>query len=399
MKYPEFLKQNGKIGFIAPSFASRSEPYLTFYNKTLSDMRSKGFLCIEGPNTKQNIGIGKSNTADKCGEEINDFFCKRDVDVIISTGGGETMCEDLNFVDFDAIAASVPHWYVGFSDNTNLTFTLPTLCDIAAIYGPNAAKFGELDALLTDSLSVTEDRTASSGQGSCFSHCPADFSRNAWQMLLGNCLTVRNYTTWELESLKTDENPFAPLNATEPFALSAFVNGCFYTSEVIKAQATPESYPTLFNGQLSQRLSDELDISFSGRLIGGCLDCLVTLAGTTFDKANAFAKKYKNDGILWFIEACDLSVIGIRRALWQLDNAGWFENASGFLFGRPMHYNEGFMGADRFNSVIDILGKYNVPIIFDLDIGHIAPQMPIISGAIGNISVKGNSFALEHKLI
>lgn len=31
---------------------------------------------------------------------------------------------------------------MGFSDNTNLTFLLPTLCDTAAIYGPCAPAFG-----------------------------------------------------------------------------------------------------------------------------------------------------------------------------------------------------------------------------------------------------------------
>ena len=31
---------------------------------------------------------------------------------------------------------------MGYSDNTNLNFLLPTLCDTAAIYGPNAPAFG-----------------------------------------------------------------------------------------------------------------------------------------------------------------------------------------------------------------------------------------------------------------
>ena len=27
-----------------------------------------------------------------------------------------------------------------------------------------------------------------------------------------------------------------------------------------------------------------------------------------------------------FFESCDLNVFSIRRAMWQMDNAGWFEN-------------------------------------------------------------------------
>ena len=33
-----------------------------------------------------------------------------------------------------------PKWFMGYSDNTNLTFLLTTLCDTAAIYGPLAQR-------------------------------------------------------------------------------------------------------------------------------------------------------------------------------------------------------------------------------------------------------------------
>ena len=36
---------------------------------------------------------------------------------------------------------------------------------------------------------------------------------------------------------------------------------------------------------------------------------------------------------------------------------------------------------DQYEAVTGILGKYNVPIIMDLDIGHIPPAMPLICGS------------------
>ena len=51
-------------------------------------------------------------------------------------------------------------------------------------------------------------------------------------------------------------------------------------------------------------------------------DCLVTLCGTRFDKVDAFNEKYREDGVIWFIESCDLNVMSICRALWQLEHAG-----------------------------------------------------------------------------
>lgn len=48
------------------------------------------------------------------------------------------MCEILDYVDFDKIRKADPKWYLGYSDNTNFTFLLTTLCDTASIYGPCA---------------------------------------------------------------------------------------------------------------------------------------------------------------------------------------------------------------------------------------------------------------------
>ena len=52
------------------------------------------------------------------------------------------MGEDLPYVDFEKIKEAKPKWYLGYSDNTNMTFLLTTLCDVASIYGPCAAAFG-----------------------------------------------------------------------------------------------------------------------------------------------------------------------------------------------------------------------------------------------------------------
>lgn len=68
-------------------------------------------------------------------------LCSDKSDVLISCGGGELMCEVLDYVDFDRIRKAEPKWYMGYSDNTNLVFLLTTLCDTAAVYGPCAGSF------------------------------------------------------------------------------------------------------------------------------------------------------------------------------------------------------------------------------------------------------------------
>lgn len=337
MRYPEFLKPGGTIGFIAPSFGCSMPPYSMAFDEAIRVFNEMGYQIVEGPNARLAAGIGKSNTPKACGAEINDFFTNKNCDVIISCGGGELMCEDLPFVDFERISKCTPKWYMGYSDNTNLTFLLPTLCDTAAIYGPGAADFG-----MKPWHEAIDD---------------------AYLFLTGAKNRVSNYNGWESEKLRNEDNPYAPHNITEPYR------------QVIAGNV--------------RKASD-----FSGRLIGGCLDCLVNLCGTRFDKVKEFNKKYASDGIIWFIESCDLGVMGMRRALWQMENAGWFENVKGFLIGRPLHYTDDFDGFTPHDAVTGILEKYNVPIVMDIDLGHLPPRMPFVSGAMADIKAKDNTIVI-----
>ena len=343
MRYPEFLKENGRIGFIAPSFGASIEPYVSCFTEALRRFESLGYTFIEGPNCRRGDGIGKSSTPENCGAEINDFFTNDRSDIIISCGGGETMCEDLSFVDFDAIAKAEPKWFMGYSDNTNLILTLPTLCDTAAVYGPNASSFGQR---------------------------PWHQSiHDALNLLSGEQLKVHNYPFWEIDQLKAEDNPCVPYNCTEAFDMK-------------------------FAG--SARSSQAAD--FSGRLLGGCLDCLQLLCGTRFDRVREFAKRYENDGIVWFIESCDLSSVGVRRALWALKEAGWFDTAKGFIFGRPYLIHDESFGLSQEQAVTGILGDLHVPILLNTDIGHLPPQMPLIAGAFAEVSARPGKLEIRHIL-
>ena len=229
--------------------------------------------------------------------------------------------------------------------------SLLSLCDTAAVYGPCASSFGmrPIHPYLNDALSF----------------------------LCGNKTEFTNYEKWERESKSSEATPLATLNATEPFSLKTY-----YQDELLVSPGTT-SAPSL---------------SFSGRLLGGCLDILTILCGTRYDKVGSFIEKYSNDGIIWFLEACDLNSLSVLRSLWQLKNAGWFEKTKGFLIGRPLRYNENFMGIDCLDAVIRILKEYKVPIILDVDLGHLPPQMPFVSGATANITVKGNSLKINYSL-
>lgn len=144
-----------------------------------------------------------------------------------------------------------------------------------------------------------------------------------------------------------------------------------------------------------RRFPDE-DAAFSGRLLGGCIDILQLYPGTRFDKVKEFNQRYKEDGVIWFLEACELSPGAIRRSLWQFKEAGWFEHVKGFLIGRPLTIGSVSCGVDHYHAVVDVLSEYQVPIIMDLDIGHLPPMMPIICGSTANVAVSGNHICIEY---
>lgn len=345
MRYPAFLRENGTIGFVAPSFGCATEPYKSGFLNARKRWEEQGFHLQLGPNCYVEVGVGISNTPKKCGEELTAYYCDKNNECLISCGGGELMCEILDFVDFEKIRQADPKWYLGYSDNTNFTFLLATLCDVASVYGPCAAAFGmePLHPSLNDAM----------------------------LLLQGKKLTMQGYDKWERESLKDEEHPYAPYNLTETSVIKYYL---------------PDGMTNV-------------DINFTGRLLGGCMDCLVNFLGTKYDKVTEFTERYREDGIIWFLEACDLNLMGIRRAMWQMEHAGWFKYCKGFLIGRPrlgMGVEE--FGIDSYQAVCEMLYHYQVPVLMDLDIGHLPPSMPLICGSMANVVSDGKTYRVEMEL-
>ena len=329
MRYPDFLSKNGTIGFVAPSFGAATEPYLSAFRHAQEKFRAMGYSTDPGPNVYKGDGIGISTDPESCGDELTRWYCSEKNDALISVGGGELMCEILDYVDFEKIRNAQPKWYMGYSDNTNFTFLLPTLCDTAAVYGPCAGTFG----MEPWHRSI----------------------RDAFSLLTGEKLEFSGYGRWEIESMKDQDHPLVPYNLTK------------------------QTFVKAFNWD---------DSALSGRFIGGCMDCLVNLTGTVYDRVPEFAERYKDDGIIWFLEACDLSVFSIRRAMWQMKHAGWFKNVKAFLIGRPLQYGQKLLGLDQYRAVLDVVSDLNVPVLMDIDLGHLPPMLPIISGGFGTVSRK-----------
>ena len=348
MRYPSFIEKGNTIGFVAPSFGCAGEPYYSAFQNSLKKWNALGFKTELGFNCYASDGVGISSSPKKCAAEFMEYYKKETNQALISCGGGELMCEILEYIDFGQLKRLPPKWFMGYSDNTNLIFLLATLTDTAAIYGPNAGAFG-----MEPWHASIEDTFA---------------------LLCGEKKSLQGYRGYEKESLKDEEHPLAPYNITEQKELHLYETDATHGSTAVD------------------------EVFMAGRLIGGCMDCLVNLLGTKFDKTTDFLEHYKEDGFIWFLEACDLNVMAIRRAMWQMEHAGWFRYVKGFLIGRPLVHGQEMMGLDQYHAVLDIIAHHNVPVIMDADLGHIAPMLPLISGSYANITASGNNLVVDMKL-
>ena len=354
MRYPQFIKEGDCIGFPAPSFGCNTEPYSSRFDSAMEYFKGLGFKINPGSNSKAGLGIGISNTPENCAAELTNMYLDSVNDALITCGGGELMCEILEHVDFEKIRKADPKWVMGYSDITNIVYPLLTLCDTASVYGPCANNFGfcKLHECVTSSMNI----------------------------LCGKTDTVHSFEYHE--KYPYDEEPLP--EGIEPDPLEPW-------------ETTEKSLKSVYDGKKLCALGEfSGELGFSGRLMGGCLDCLEVLQGTPYEDTKGFLDRYESDGVIWCLESCDLNVFSIRRSMWKLDAAGWFRKGvvKGFLIGRPRNGQE-MMGLDHIGAVMPYIEKYGVPAVLDCDFGHVAPAMPLVMGSIGHVSVNGNDLQIK----
>lgn len=329
---PKFINKKSKIYLVAPSFGCTTSPYEERLLRAITQLEKNGHTVIVGPNCFLAEGKVASNTPQKRADEFMQAY-ESDADCIISVGGGEMMLEILDYIDFEKIKNLSPKWFVGFSDNTVLTFTLTTLCDVETIYGCNAPSF-HFQKYTHDIL-------------------------DTYQMLQGRL----RFSGWsKYESFKEKKSSFS-----KP------------SFDVVK-----------------NIVCYHYEHKFSGTILGGNLDILQNLCGTPYDQVYSYTSNHK-EGIIFYLEACDLSVLSIKRALLQLKRAQWFQNIKGFLIGRPLCINQELFGMNHIDAVTDVLSDFNVPILLDIDLGHIAPSLPMRNGAYATITYRNNNIYINYK--
>ena len=321
------------IYLVAPSFGCSDAYYKTRLKEAIKNFKKLNHKIIEGKNIYLNKGVVASNSAILRANEINDAY-KSNADIILSVAGGEMLIECLEYIDFELIKNNPNKIFVGFSDNTFLTYIITTKYDIPSINGRNATAYTIL---------------------------PFEYDiKDSYDLMNDNAKIIYGYEKYQL--IDDDINPIHKYKFDNKTDIKVYN----YKSKVC------------------------------GRFIGGTVDCLSLICGTKYDNTLNYIKKYKEDGIIFFMESCDLNSVSLRRIILQLKYANWFNDISLFLIGRSYKYDDKSCDLPIINSYLDILLPFNKPIILDAPLGHISPTIPIKLGVKASIEIENNNIKIEY---
>lgn len=332
IKYP-VLSEKSTVGVTAPS-SGVPEVLHNLLNEAFKKFESKGYEVTSGE-TIWTQHKAKSSDALKRAEELNKMLASDEIDIIIPPWGGELLIEILEHVDWNNLKTK---WILGYSDISALLLAVTLKTGIATAHGTN----------LVDLRGKYSDETTA-----------------MWEKVL---------STKALDSVTQ--------NSSRKFQKE-------WDHE------TPSDCVYHLNESTEWKTVNNEPVSVSGRMLGGCIDVIRHLVGTPYGNVNDFREDHFSDEpILWYLENCELNTTDLKRSLVQMKFAGWFDNCSGIMFGRSAANDT----VDNY-SINDVYEELNhelgVPIIYDIDCGHVPPQMTFINGAYGEVEVKDNKGTLK----
>lgn len=326
LTFPASLTLGDRIGVTAPS-AGVEGAGARRIEFCVDWLRDAGYDVVVG-DCMDGSGI-TSAPARARAAELTQMLCDPAIRCVIPPWGGETAIDLLDLLDWDALAAADPTWLVGFSDLSTILLPLTTRLGWATLHGDNLA-----DTPYAPPAGLLPWLEIASGTGP---HRQRD---------------------------------------------SGLVAGFWRFEEDSQATAWKRA------GSGAWTLHGAESLNVTGRLIGGCIETLCNLAGTPYCDVAAFGQQYSEDGLIVYLEAAGDEAATICRNLHGLRLAGWFEHARAVLIGRTDAPDNPKM--TQREAVLDALAPLSLPIVFDVEIGHVPPHLPLVNGALATVTVDGD---------
>jgi muramoyltetrapeptide carboxypeptidase len=331
--YP-FLKKKATIGVTAPSSGVEEELH-ELVKQSCSRLEERGYtvICRETVWTQDKA---KSAPAAKRAQEFNEMMKDEAIDLILPPWGGELLIEVLEEIDFENLKDK---WVLGYSDTSLLLLAITLKTGIATAHGTNLI---DLRGEYFDSTTAMWESVLSTKTGSFITQYSSEKYQDKWQ----------------------HDNPSPCV-----FHLTEETKWKSVSGENVKAE---------------------------GRFLGGCIDIIRHLIGTPFGNLQSFRNSHiKDEPVIWYMENCELKTTDLRRSLVQMKLAGWFDNCSCIMFGRSPA-NETVENYSIEDVYQDLSNELQIPIIFNIDCGHVPPQITFVNGAYGVVEVAEGKGTVVH---
>jgi muramoyltetrapeptide carboxypeptidase len=322
MRFPAPLRPGDRIGVTAPS--SGVGPDLQpRLDAAVGYLRRRGYDVVVGECMSAE-GV-TSAPKDARAAELTAMLTDPTIAAVVPPWGGELAIDLLDRLDWDALAAAEPTWLVGWSDLSTVMLPITLRLGWASLHSLNL-----MDTPYDPAPGLAHWLDVAGATGPVIQTSPGLY-REGW----ADYVEEPEVTTMALDR----DGPWKVLGGG--------------------------------------------GVDVSGVLVGGCLEVLSPLAGTPYGDVPAFGREHADEGLLVYLEACEAEAPAVGRMLHGLRLAGWFDDASGILIGRTAAPD-----ADRMTqqeAVADALGMLDLPIVMDLEIGHVQPFLPLVNGASARV--------------
>ncbi len=179
-------------------------------------------------------------------------------------------------------------------------------------------------------------------------------------------------------------NGWQSLHATMPINMIEAKEGVSESNELMRKALFGEVQAIPFQPHLYNRTGQA-----QGELCGGNLSVIYSLLGS--------AEQLDTSGKILFLEDLDEYLYHVDRMLMALDRAGLFQNLAALAVGgmTDMRDNSIPFGATAEASIQRIVSKYNFPVYYGLEAGHLSLNRPMIFGASYRLDESGLRLASQ----
>ncbi|SIS75483.1 S66 family peptidase [Salimicrobium salexigens] len=268
-------------------------------------------------------------------EDLMNAFKDESIKGIIANIGGDDSVRLLPYIDFDVIRDN-PKVFMGYSDVT-VSHLFCHKAGLSSFYGPavltDFAENVEMDPYTVNML----NRTLFSGEA------------------IGNIPPAKEWTSEHLEWEESNKNTRRTMQANSGY-------------EVLQGSGIAR-----------------------GRLIGGCIDVLEMVKGTTL-----WPEKEAWKGGIIFFETSEEKTPpeDIKRWLRNYATQGILQKAAGIVFGKPKDeaYYEEYK--EVISRVMKEYGLVDLPVLYNLNFGHTEPKFLLPYGAQAVINCSEKTFSI-----